>query len=106
MKCLKCGKESKYEFCRECKELKRSCWAMMSQNKKKLIKLLNSDWLSIEWFDKFKLYTENILRYGRIYMEFKEKKRYRIMKWIVWWVILFSGLLAVRSWISIVIIRL
>lgn len=40
MKCLKCGKESKYEFCRECKEIKHNACAMVSQNRTKLIKLL------------------------------------------------------------------
>ena len=42
------GKESKWEFCRECKEKKHKASALLSQNKKKLIKLLNSDWLTTE----------------------------------------------------------
>ena len=60
MKCLKCGKESKREFCRECKEIKQNSSAMVSQNKKKLVRLLNSKRLTPQWFDKFILYSENI----------------------------------------------
>jgi hypothetical protein len=48
MECLKCGKEQKYEFCRECKEKKHKASALLSQNKKKLMRLLRGDWLSTE----------------------------------------------------------
>ncbi len=41
MQCLKCGKESEWEFCGECKEKKRNASAILSQNRSKLIKLLH-----------------------------------------------------------------
>lgn len=34
MKCMRCGKDSKWELCRECKEIKHKAGAMISQNKK------------------------------------------------------------------------
>ena len=74
MQCLKCGKESKREFCRECKEKKHKASALLSQNKKKLMRLLRGDWLSTEWFNKFILYTDNIRNYGKVYMEYKAIK--------------------------------
>jgi len=85
MQCLKCGKESKWEFCRECKEKKHNASAILSQNRSKLIKLLHWDWLSPEWFEKFILYTNNILAYWRIYMEYKSVKRDKIFKGIINW---------------------
>ena len=94
MECLKCGKESKREFCRECKEKKHNASAILSQNRSKLIKLLHGDWLSPEWFEKFIVYTNNILKYGRIYMEYKSVKRDKIFKWIIsgiyaiWWLVM------------------
>ena len=94
MQCLKCGKESKREFCRECKEKKHNASAILSQNRSKLIKLLHKDWLSPEWFEKFILYTNNIIYQWRIYMEYKSMKRDKIFKWIingvyvVWWLVM------------------
>ena len=94
MQCLKCGKESKWEFCRECKEKKHNASAILSQNRSKLIRLLHGDWLSPEWFEKFILYTNNILAYCRIYMEYKSVKRDKIFKWIIngiyaiWWLVM------------------
>ena len=84
MKCLKCGKESKYEFCRECKIIKRKASALLSQNKKKLIRLLKSDWLTTEWFNKFILYTDNIRNYWKLYMEYKAIREHKILKIIIW----------------------
>lgn len=106
MQCLKCGKESKWEFCGECKEKKRNASAILSQNRSKLIKLLHWDWLSPEWFEKFILYTNNILAYWRIYMEYKSVKRDKIFRgilkcgYVLWGCILMHGL------ISLVIIGL
>ena len=94
MQCLKCGKESRREFCRECKEKKHNASAILSQNRSKLIKLLHWDWLSPEWFEKFILYTNNILAYWKIYMEYKSMKRDKVFKWIlrgvyaIWWLIM------------------
>ena len=44
---------------------------MISQNKKKLVKLLEWDYLSIEWFNNFMLYVSNIIKYWDIYLEYK-----------------------------------
>lgn len=106
MKCLKCGKESKYEFCRECKEIKHNACAMVSQNRTKLIKLLMGKRLTPEWFEKFILYTNNILKYWKIYMEYKQEKEYKTLKIISWATMLSSVLLAIRSITSIVIVRI
>ena len=106
MKCLKCGKESKYEFCRECKIIKRKVSALLSQNKKKLIKLLQGDWLTTEWFNKFILYTDNIRNYWKLYMEYKMIKEHKILKIICWSINVASLLIAIRSWLSILIVRL
>lgn len=105
MKCLRCGKESKYEFCRECKEIKHKASALISQNRTKLIKLLLSKRLTPEWFEKFILYTNNILKYGKIYMEFKQEKEYKTLNYISNTIKLASILIAVRSWLSILIVR-
>lgn len=106
MKCLKCGKEQKYEFCRECKEIKHNAGALVSQNKTKLIRLLRWKRLTTQWFEKYLLYTENIKKYGKIYMEYQCIKEYKTLKIICWVVNLASILIAVRSGISILIIRL
>ena len=63
MKCLKCGKDSKYEFCRQCKEEKHRAGAIISQNKKKLKDLLTQNILDQQLFEKFILYTNNIIKY-------------------------------------------
>lgn len=106
MQCLKCGKESKWEFCRQCKEKKHNASAILSQNRSKLIKLLHWDWLSPEWFEKFILYTNNILAYWRIYMEYKSVKRDKIFKGIINWVWLLWGCILLHWLISLVIIHL
>lgn len=37
--------------------------AMVSQNKKKLRKILSQRTITAEWFEKFILYTNNIIKY-------------------------------------------
>lgn len=106
MKCLKCGKESKREFCRDCKDTKQNASAMVSQNKKKLVRLLNSKRLTQQWFEKFILYSENIKKYGKIYMEYQCVKEYRIIRNICNVVNILSLLIFLWSWISLCIIRL
>ena len=61
MECLRCGKESKYEFCRKCKLEKHRAGALISQNKKKLRNLLDKNILEPELFNRFILYTDNII---------------------------------------------
>lgn len=106
MKCLKCGKEQKYEFCRECKEIKHNACAMVSQNKTKLIKLFRKDRLTPQWFEKYLLYTDNIKKYWAIYMKYKEIKEYKTFRIICWAINVVSLLIAIWSGISILIIRL
>lgn len=106
MRCLKCGNESKYEFCRKCKEIKHSSSALVSQNKKKLRELLYKNILEPENFNKFILYANNILQNGKIYMEYKEIKEYKTLKIISWATMFASLLIAVWSWISIWIVRM
>ena len=73
MQCMKCWRESgRSKFCRGCRNIKQSAVSIVSQNKSKLIKLLNWDYLTPEWFNRFITYTDNIIRYGKIVMEFKE----------------------------------
>lgn len=106
MECLKCGKESKREFCRECKEKKHNAVAIMSQNRKKLLSLLHKDRLSPEWFEKFVLYANNIIYYWKIYMEYKNVKREKIFRWILKWAYLVWGCIMLHWLISLLIIYL
>lgn len=93
MECLRCGKENKYEFCRECKEIKHRAWAIISQNKKKLKHLIESNILEPELFHKFMLYTNNIITEWKIYMEFVEKKSSVLFKFLNFAILLCSLLL-------------
>lgn len=64
MECLLCGKDSKRDnFCRECKEKKQNATAIVSQNKKKLRKLLQESEITLERFEKFIVYSNNIVKY-------------------------------------------
>jgi hypothetical protein len=89
MECIKCWKDSgRSKFCRKCREIKQNAGSIVSQNKSKLIKLLQWDYLTPEWFEKFILYSNNIISYGKIVMEYKEVDTRRtfenIMKfWII-----------------------
>jgi hypothetical protein len=89
MECIKCWRESwRSKFCRGCRNIKQNAGSIVSQNRTKLIKLLNTDYLTPEWFEKFILYSNNIISYGKIVMEYKEVDTRRtfdnIMKfWIV-----------------------
>lgn len=106
MKCLRCWKESKYEFCRTCKEDKHKAGAIISQNKKKLKILLEQNILEPELFSRFILYTDNIKKYGEIYMTFVAKKHNTIIKLITWTTMLASFLLSLWSISSLVIIHI
>lgn len=104
MKCMRCGKESKWELCRECKELKHKAWALISQNKKKLRNLLDQNILEPELFSKFILYTDNIRKRWETYMGFVAKKHQTIFKLITWTTMLCSGLLSLWCITSLVIL--
>ena len=104
MKCMRCGKESKWELCRECKEVKHRAGALISQNKKKLKNLIEWNILEPEKFSKFILYTDNIIKEWKIYMEFVKEKHYTIFKFITWTSVVFSVLLSLYSISSLVIL--
>ena len=104
MKCMRCGKESKWELCRECKEVKHRAWALISQNKKKLKNLLDKNILEVENYNKFILYTDNIKKNAETYMEFVKEKHYTIFKFITWTSVVFSVLLSLYSISSLVIL--
>lgn len=106
MKCLRCGKESKYEFCRECKEIKHRAWALISQNKTKLRNLLDHNILEPQNFNKFILYSDNIIEQGKIYMEFVKEKHLTLFKIITWWTIAGSTLLSLWCIISLIILHI
>ena len=74
MDCILCGEYSKRDrFCRKCKEKKRNATAIVSQNKKKMRKILKEERITPERLEKFILYSNNIVKYGKIIMEYKEK---------------------------------
>lgn len=106
MKCMRCGKESKWELCRECKEIKHRAGAIISQNKKKLKNLIEWNILEPEKFSKFILYTDNIIKEWKIYMEFVKEKHYTIFKVITWWTMLCSVIIALWSIASLVILKI
>lgn len=105
MKCLRCGKESKWELCRECKEVKHRAGAMVSQNKSKLKDLLEQNILQPEVFNKFMLYTDNIIKYWKIYMEYKSKKNEILFRFITWWSMACSIVIWLWSVISLIILK-
>ena len=104
MECLKCWKESKWELCRKCKEEKHKAGAIISQNKKKLKILLDQNILQPELFNRFILYTDNIKKYGEIYMGFVAKKHNTIFKLVCGTTMLASILLSLYSISSLVIL--
>jgi len=73
MNCLLCGSDAKNNYCRKCKEKKANAVAIISQNKSKLRKLLTEDKITLDRLTKFILYTNNIIKYGKVVMQYKEK---------------------------------
>ena len=107
MECLKCGKESRYEFCNECKDIKRNASAIVTTNKKKLIKLLfKKKFYTLENLHRFITYCNNIITYTKIYLEYQQVKEYKTLKFIWWIAKIASLLLFARSLISVVIVRI
>ena len=89
MYCLLCGKDSKRDnFCRECKEKKQNATAIVSQNKKKLRKLLQESEITLERFEKFIIYSNNIVKYWKVVMEYKEKDTKRTFEKVMkFWIL-------------------
>lgn len=106
MKCLRCWKESKYEFCRTCKEDKHKAGAIISQNKKKLKILLDQNILQPELFNRFILYTDNIKKYGETYMTFVAKKHNTIFKLVCGTTMLCSIFISLWSILSLIVIKI
>ena len=105
MKCLNCGKESKWELCRDCKEKKHQAGALISQNKKKLKNLLEKSILVPENYTKFILYTDNIRKRWEIYMGFVSKKKITILKLFCGTCMLASCFITLWSIASLVILH-
>lgn len=81
MKCLKCKNESwNSVFCRNCREKLWNATANVSQNKKKLLKLLLINKYTKEWFDKFILYAENIIKFWSVILEYRNDKENEMNK--------------------------
>lgn len=104
MKCLFCGRESwRSKFCRGCRNIKEKSLSIVSQNKNKLRKLLKMNNFTPERFDKFILYSDNIVSYWKIVMKYKEVDTRttfeRLLQyWIavnvfIWWFFMFEILL-------------
>ena len=56
MQCIKCWEESwRSKFCRVCRETKQNAVSIVSQNRWKLIKLLNWDYLTL--YDLISLFS-------------------------------------------------
>jgi hypothetical protein len=92
MKCIKCWKDSwRSKFCRSCRDIKQNAVSIVSQNKSKLVRLLQWDYLTPEWFSKFILYTDNIKNYWKVVMEFKQLDTIRTFtKIFEYWTIITS----------------
>ena len=64
MECLICGKKSNNcKLCASCRKEKETACAIISQNKKKMQKLLNTHCYDTDRFTKFNLYANNINKY-------------------------------------------
>lgn len=81
MQCIKCWEYSwGCDFCRTCKEILGNATALVSQNKKKIMKLVLMNKYTKDRFDKFILYTENIIKYWSIVLEYRNNKENEINK--------------------------
>ena len=79
-----CWKPSgRSKFCYRCRERKQNAGAIVSQNKKKLRKLLEWNTLTPEWLDKFMVYSTNIITYWKVVMEYNEKDTARTFEKIL-----------------------
>lgn len=102
--CLHCWQKIRFwiTLCKECRNKKRYNAAIVSQNKKKLKKLLEESSLTIERLDKFILYSNNIVKFGKAIMEFKENDTKRMFDKVIkfWmiscWFILMIGIVVIQ----------
>ena len=77
-KCLSCGQICKNKLCRDCENKKHNASAIISQNCIKLKKLLNTPRFNIDGFDRFLLYTENIIRNMKDLLRYKDLEKWRL----------------------------
>ena len=77
--CKQCGTKIRFwiSLCKICNNKKRHSTAIISHNKTKLKKLLDDSNFTVEWFDKFILYTNNIIENWKVMIEFIEKDNKR-----------------------------
>lgn len=94
-KCKHCWKDIRkwVSLCEKCNDIRRNNLAMMTQNKIKLRTLIKEKKLTPEWLDKFILYANNIVKYWKIVMEYKEEDSIRTFNkirkiWTIWFAIL------------------
>lgn len=73
-KCRRCWVEIRkwISLCYDCEDIKKSCYAKFSTNKKRLNNLLAKRDLNKERFDKFNVYVKNILDSIKDIFTFKE----------------------------------
>ena len=77
-KCLACGQACKNKLCRDCENKKHNTSAIISQNCIKLKKLLNTPRFNIDGFDRFLLYTDNIVKNMKVLLRFKDLEKWRL----------------------------
>lgn len=73
--CNYCWKEirKRISLCKECNNILSHNKAIISQNKKKLRKLLEEKSVTIERLDKFILYSSNVVNCWKVLIKFREK---------------------------------
>ena len=73
--CTLCGDKIRVwiSLCKKCGNRRRHSSAILSQNRTKLRKLLRDSNFTIERFDKFILYANNIVENWKVLMEYVEK---------------------------------
>lgn len=78
--CAYCGSKIRFWIllCKECKKRKDHSFAILCQNKKKLKLLLDESSITIDWLDKFVLYTDNIIANWKVLIDFKRNDEIKV----------------------------
>lgn len=107
MLCLICWKESwRSKYCISCREKKQNAGAIVSQNKKKLKKLLELNILTPYNFNKFILYSTNIITYWKIVLKYKSEDIKTTFQRILEYWTLFSWIMSLLFISEILIIEI
>jgi len=77
--CVSCGQVCKSKLCRDCENKKHNASAIISQNCIKLKKLLNTPRFNMDWFDRFLLYTDNIIKNMKVLLRYKDLEKWRLL---------------------------